>query len=205
MVKCPKELKVELSDGLLPGDLPAKCCPDCQGAWIRPESYREWQDQQGVDRNAEPQVAVLPSQVDVDFQPASLDNRAALCPDCRHYLVRGRVQLSETIFFVERCPNCHGYWCDRGEWAVLQQIQLAHHLEYIFSDQWQARVREQAFAQREQQATIEKLGSDIADKVFELAELLESHPEGDFGVAYLMRRFGEATVSMSGTAIAKDD
>ncbi|MEM9769948.1 MAG: zf-TFIIB domain-containing protein, partial [Cyanobacteria bacterium P01_D01_bin.71] len=174
-------------------------------AWIRPEHYQEWQDQQGSDRDAEPTVTVLPSQLDTEFQPASLDNRAALCPDCGHYLVRGRVQLSKVIFFVERCPNCHGYWCDRGEWAILQQLQLDQHLDYIFSDHWQAQVRERDFAQRERQATIDKLGADIADKVFALADLLEGHPEGDFGVAYLMRRFGEASLSVSGNAIAHDD
>ncbi|MEM6837006.1 MAG: hypothetical protein AAF609_09130 [Cyanobacteria bacterium P01_C01_bin.120] len=205
MVKCPKELKIELSDDLLSGELPAKCCPQCQGAWIRPEAYAEWQDQHNIDRDAEPTVAVLPSQLDTDFQPTSLDNRAALCPDCRHYLVRGRIQLAKVIFFVERCPNCYGYWCDRGEWDVLQQLQLDRHLDYIFSDNWQAQVRERDFTRREQQATLDKLGADIANKVFELAELLEAHPDGDFGVAYLMRRFGEASVSLSGNTIAHDD
>jgi Zn-finger nucleic acid-binding protein len=191
MVKCPKELKVDLSDGVLPGDLSALCCPDCYGAWIRPESYAEWQSQRAVDREAEPEVAVVPSQAAIAFQPSSLDNRAALCPDCRNYLVRGRVQLSGTTFFVERCPNCRGYWCDRGEWEVLQRLRLDEHLDYIFSDQWQSKVKALDFAAREKAATIDKLGSEIANKVFELAQLLEAHPEGDFGVAYLMRRFEE--------------
>ena len=191
MVRCPKELKVELSDGILSGELPAQCCPDCGGAWIRPESYAEWQDKRGVDRDAAPQVSILPTQADIDFQPVSLDNRAALCPDCKSYLVRGRVQLREVIFFVERCPNCRGYWCDRGEWEVLQQLQLDQHLDYIFNDQWQSQVKELDLAAREKAATIDKLGPEIAEKVFELAQLLEAHPEGDFGVAYLMRRFEE--------------
>lgn len=191
MVQCPKELKVELIDGTLSGGLPAKCCPDCGGAWIRPESYHEWQDHKGIDREAEPRVAVVPSQIDVDFQSSSMDNRAALCPDCKHYLVRGRVQLPQLMFFVERCPNCQGYWCDRGEWEVLQQLQLDQHLEYIFNEQWQNRVKALDFAAREKAATVDKLGPEIAEKVFELARLLEAHPEGDFGVAYLMRRFEE--------------
>lgn len=189
MVQCPKELKIELRDGVLPGELPAQCCPDCGGAWIRPESYLDWQEHQGIDRAADPHVAVVPSQVEIDFRPPSLDNRAALCPDCKHYLVRGRVQLPQVTFFVERCPNCKGYWCDRGEWEVLQHLQLDQHLDYIFNEQWQQRVKALDFAAREKTATIDKLGPDIAAKVFELARLLEAHPEGDFGVAYLMRRF----------------
>jgi len=191
MVQCPKELKTELEDGVLPGGLSAKCCPDCGGSWIQPEHYREWQQRQGVSRNTEPQVAIVPSQSSAAFEPSALDNRAALCPDCKHYLVRGRVQLKDTIFFVERCPNCKGYWCDCGEWEILQALDLDKHLDYIFSDIWQAQVKELSFAYREKEATIEKLGPDIAAKIFELAELLENHPNGDFGVAYLMRRFEE--------------
>ena len=191
MAQCPKELKTELTAGTLAGGLVAQCCPDCGGAWIRPEHYAEWQTEQGVDPDAEPYVAQVPSQLSTDFTPTSLDNRAALCPDCKHYLVRGRIQLQELMFFVERCPNCQGYWCDRGEWEELQQLQLDQHLNYIFNDQWQAQVKALDLAIREKAATIEKLGPEIADKIFELATLLEDHPNGDFGVAYLMRRFEE--------------
>lgn len=191
MVQCPKELKIELEDGMLAGGLSAQCCPDCGGAWIRPEQYANWQEQQGINGPAEPQVSVVPSQMEMDFEPTALDNRAALCPDCKHYLVRGRVQLKHTSFFIERCPNCKGYWCDRGEWQVLQQLELDQHLDYVFSDTWQNKVKDLSFAYREKTATIEKLGPEIAAKIFELAELLEKHPNGDFGVAYLMRRFEE--------------
>jgi len=190
-VQCPKESQVELRQGGLLSGPKAYCCPDCGGAWIPPEHYRDWQDQQGIDREADPSVAVLPSQLTPEFSSSPLDNRAALCPDCKHYLVRGRVQLQQAAFFVERCPNCKGYWCDRGEWEILQQLQLDRRLDYIFSDQWQAQVKAQAAAERERRATIDKLGPEIAAKVFDLAALLERHPNGDFGVAYLMRRFEE--------------
>ncbi|MDB9529794.1 zf-TFIIB domain-containing protein [Oscillatoria sp. CS-180] len=191
MVKCPKEPKVDLEPGTLPGELTGQCCSDCDGVWIRPEHYAEWQASQGVLPDQEIQVAVVPSQLPTTFQPSSLDNRAALCPDCQHYLARGRVQLQDTSFFVERCPNCKGYWCDRGEWDILQQLQLDKHLDYIFSDAWQTQVKALEFVARERKAIIEKLGPDIASKIFELADLLENHPNGDFGVAYLMRRFDE--------------
>jgi Zn-finger nucleic acid-binding protein len=136
-------------------------------------------------------VTVLPSAIAPAFHLPALDNRAALCPDCRHYLVRGRVNLQQTSFFVERCPNCKGYWCDGGEWGVLQQLSLHTHLSHIFADSWQAQVKALEAAQRERQATMDKLGPEIAAKIFELADVLEQHPNGDFGVAYLMRRFEE--------------
>ena len=36
---------------------------------------------------------------------------------------------------------------------------------------------------------IEKVGEELANQVFEMAAKLESNPNGDFAVAYLMRRF----------------
>lgn len=60
-----------------------------------------------------------------------------------------------------------------------------------FSDLWQTRVKEMALVIREQAAVTEKLGAQIAAKGFVLAALLEEHPDGDFGVASLMRRFEE--------------
>ncbi|HEY9761828.1 MAG TPA: hypothetical protein V6D07_04845, partial [Trichocoleus sp.] len=80
---------------------------------------------------------------------------------------------------------------DDGEWEILEKLQLVGHLEHIFSGDWQAQVRLLEQGEREKLATIEKLGPEVAYKIFELADLLENHPNGDFGVAYLMRRFEE--------------
>ncbi len=62
-------------------------------------------------------------------------------------------------------------------------------IQQLFTSEWQARSKEREQSEREKQATIEKLGEELANQLFELANLLESHPNGDFGVAYLMRRF----------------
>jgi len=188
LYQCPKEGDVNLQGGELASGLPANTCPSCGGAWIQPEAYVHWQSQQ-INVDTPPEVAVLPLTLKTDFQPPALDNRAALCPDCRSYLVRGRVNLSQGSFFVERCPNCKGIWCDAGEWEILQQLHLHTHVEYLFSADWQAQVRDLEHQERERMATIDKLGPDIAERIFELAKLLEEHPNGDFGVAYLMRRF----------------
>lgn len=190
MYQCPKEGDVNLQGRDLAPGLPVHTCPSCSGNWIQPETYLAWQRQQ-IDPKGALQVSVLPLTLNTPFQTPPLDNRAALCPECRSYLVRGRVNLSQGSFFVERCPSCQGIWCDAGEWEVLQELNLHTHLDYLFSPDWQAQVRELEHLERERRATIDKLGPDIACRVFELAELLEGHPNGDFGVAYLMRRFDQ--------------
>jgi Zn-finger nucleic acid-binding protein len=182
-VHCPKDKKVELISSRLVGDLAAECCPDCKGTWIPAAEYESWQS-----RQPRPTSPALPKTLDVDFVQSPLDTRAALCPECNHYLSRAKVAL-KTPFYVERCGNCGGIWCDYGEWDVLEKLGMHTAIEQLFTSEWQTKVKEREYAERERQATIEKLGDDLASQLFELAELLEAHPNGDFGVAYLMRRF----------------
>ncbi|MCS6815593.1 MAG: zf-TFIIB domain-containing protein [Cyanobacteria bacterium] len=182
-MQCPKEPNSTLVDGILAGDLAVQCCPSCQGVWIPPEHYKAWQATQ-------PAVApdAMPKALSVDHTPSSLDSRGALCPDCRRYLSRARVNL-QSPFYVERCPSCGGIWCDQGEWEALTAMGLQTIIDRLFTAEWQAKARQLELEAQERQAMIDKLGADLATKVFELGKLLREHPNGDFGVAYLMRRF----------------
>jgi Zn-finger nucleic acid-binding protein len=183
-MQCPKDRTVALINHRLSETLPVMHCPECQGNWIPPGEYKSWR---GQPPNS---VEVPPALLDVEFEQPLLDARGALCPDCGCFLSRAKVALRKP-FYVERCANCGGIWCDRGEWEVLERLGLHVAIEELFSSDWQARVKEVEMLYRERQATVDKLGADLAEKVFELAELLEKHPNGDFGVAYLMRRFDE--------------
>lgn len=184
-MKCSKCKTVMLSDGVLADDLAVKHCVECKGTWIPSSEYEAWQAHQ-PKQPVNPEV--LTQSLDVDFVQSPFDAKAALCPECNHYLSRARVRL-KTPFYVERCPHCAGIWCDHGEWEVLSKLGLHTTIEQLFSSEWQRQVQKQQHAHQERQATVDKLGSELANRVFELAELLEKHPNGDFGVAYLMRRF----------------
>ena len=185
-MKCPK-CKETLSDGTLAANaLAVKCCPNCKGTWIPAAEYEAWQVQQSQSRSGLKSL----SSTNVNFVPSELDSKGGLCPECGRYLPRAKVNL-RAAFYVERCANCYGFWCDHGEWQVLQQLGLHTTIEQLFSSEWQAQVQQQQQAEKEREATIEKLGPEIAARVFELAEILEKHPNGDFAVAYLMRRFSQ--------------
>jgi len=136
----------------------------------------------------EPDPAKLSDQFDVEFVQSPYDTKASLCPECGAYLSRARVNW-KPAFYVERCPSCEGIWCDHGEWAVLEKLGFHVAINKLFSRDWQARVRKQEMIDMERAAIIEKLGPEIAEKLFVLTDDLEKHPKGDFGVAYLVRRF----------------
>jgi Zn-finger nucleic acid-binding protein len=173
-----------LLDGVLSEKLAVKYCQDCKGTWIPAKEYEAWQvGQVGIPRRSELSSGTL----NVDFVQSPFDTKAALCPECQRYLSRAKVNL-QTPFYVERCMQCRGIWCDYGEWDILEKLGLHTTIEHLFSNEWQSRDRERQFFDQERQATINKLGSELAARVFELAEALAQHPNGDFGVAYLMRR-----------------
>lgn len=182
---CPKDRKTPLNTSLLGDSLTSHQCPDCKGTWIPPGEYETWQARQ---QRINPDPARLTQPLDVDFVESPYDAKAALCPDCGSYLARAKVSLRKP-FFVERCPSCGGIWCDHGEWAVLEKLGFHTTIQMLFTQEWQTRVRHHELLEQERQATIDKLGSQVAEQVFALAKVLEDHPNGDFGVAYLMRRF----------------
>ncbi len=189
-MECPKERGIELSDHVLPGGLAVKHCPSCAGNWLPVEDYTDWQQQQPATNTPAtntPAADTPAVQADLPYTPSLLDSRTALCPNCRGFLSRARVG-SANPFYVERCPQCGGMWCDRGEWEALAGLGLHTMIDQLFSSDWQSRMRERELTTRERLALIDKLGSDLAQQIFELAEQLEKHPNGDFGVAYLMRR-----------------
>ena len=183
-MQCPKEKNVTLVEGTLSKNLSIKCCPDCQGAWIPAAAYEGWRRNQ-LQLSAEPER--LTRTVNATLVRSPFDSKAALCPECQHYLSRAKVYF-KPVFYVERCTYCGGIWCDKGEWDVLEKLGVHVAIEQMFSPEWQARVRELEQMEKERQATLDKLGPELAAQVFQLADLLEKHPYGDFGVAYLMRR-----------------
>lgn len=184
-MQCPKNKNMTLINGLLSDDLRVHHCPECQGNWIPPDEYDAWRSRQ-AQRLVPP--TYVTSYLADDFVPSPYDTKAGLCPECNRYLARAKVMVKNP-FYVDRCPNCGGIWCDRDEWEVLEELGLHDTIEQLFSNEWQAKVRSVVHADKEREATVQKLGPEVAEMVFELAEVLEKHPNGDFGVAYLMRRF----------------
>lgn len=183
---CPK-CKSELVNGILSDLLLTKHCRECRGDWISRRNYQEWKSRRP---ESPPNPDVLTQNYQLPHTPSSLDAKTALCPDCGSMMTRGKVALQEP-FYLEHCLTCGGIWCDRGEWAVLEQLQLDTNIAQIFSGTWQAQVRASHAHQLERQAVIDKVGIEIAQQVFDFADLLAKQPNGDFAAAYLMRRFND--------------
>jgi len=181
-MQCPKARSITLQPGDLEPGLPGQHCPETGGVWIERNPYDQWcADHPPEDLSPEDLSQRL---ANLDFSPAPEDSKAALCPHSGKILIRARVDAPQP-FYIERSPETGGFWLDRGEWTILKQLGLHNQLDRLFSADWKAQLREQSQVDRQRTATIEKLGQPLAQKVFELADELRQHPNGDFGVSYL--------------------
>ncbi|MGB3768056.1 MAG: zf-TFIIB domain-containing protein [Phormidesmis sp.] len=186
---CPKEPNEDLNPTELIKDLTVHRCGHCDGNWLPSAHYQRWQAM-NAGLNAVPEEA-LPLALETDYQPALLDGQAGLCPECGTYLKRSRIDLRKSSFYIERCPICEGLWCDRGEWEILESLGLHVQIPVVFAPDWQARIRVLEKVERQRMAVVDKLGPEIAARIFELADMLKGHRHGDFAVGYLMRKFNE--------------
>lgn len=188
-MQCPKDKNLTLIDGILENSFLVKYSPETGGIWLPREEYRAWvADQPPYELNL---LAVVQLMSQIDFQPAPEDPQVGICPETGRLLARARVNTRRP-FYVERSGFDGGIWLDRGEWEVLSMLGLHLQIDSLFSGDWQAAFREVQTLERQRQATIEKLGLDLAAQVFEVGEALRKHPNGDFGVAYLMQQFDRA-------------
>ncbi len=183
-MQCPK-CKSELVNGLLSDLLLTKHCRECEGDWIPGHNYQTWRSERPV---TPPNRDVLIQNYHLPYTPSPYDAKAAPCPQCGMMMARGKIALKQP-FYLEHCLSCGGVWCDRGEWEVLEQLDLHTNISQIFSNTWQAQVRASYKNELERQAVIDKVGVEMAQRVFDLADLLVKSPNGDFAAAYLMRRF----------------
>lgn len=181
-MQCPKcrnpELKaLELAEGLI-----SHHCDQCGGDWLSWEQYQAWQSD-----HEKPSVVNVALELKTDFEPSETDSKAALSPEAGRYMSRVKIPTSPP-FYVERCPESLGFWCDRQEWDMLKELGLHLSLDYLFTSEWQHQVRDQQHAISERQALIQKLGQTLAAEVFQLGEKLAASDNGDFAVAYLARQ-----------------
>ena len=186
---CPKCKKTSLKSVKLNKNLSAYQCQQCEGNWINGDTYKVWQSS-GLSSYIKNKLTWIDKNIE-NFTPSPLDTKASFCPECRQYLARGKVSVNP-IFYIERCPQCKGIWCDGGEWEILNKLNIHGQINKLFSNEWQSSIREKQHEKQEKQALIDKIGEDLAQEIFALGEILEDHPEGDFAVAYLMRKVGES-------------
>ena len=185
-MKSPK-CDVELEDAVLNDIIPVKYCPKSEGFWISAKNYEAWLANLPLWYAPE---EILPYYNQFEnFVPSLFDSKAGFCPECGSYLSRSKINIKQP-FYIECCMSCRGIWFDNGEeWQILEDLGLHTRVYDIFSSQWQAKVRQHQQEMINRETVIDKLGEEIAEYIFQLADLLENNPQADCAATYMLRRF----------------
>lgn len=152
----------ELEPGLI-----AASCLSCEGTLISLMNYRYWLDKfptTASDRSVELN----------DTAPPFTSVRA--CPKCSRLMTRYQVGAT-TDHQLDLCASCDEAWLDKGEWQLLNRLDLQGKLPKIFTDAWQRNIRK-----AKQEAALheryEKLiGSEDFAKASEFKRWVYQHPQ----------------------------
>ncbi|NES21987.1 MAG: hypothetical protein F6K41_24460 [Symploca sp. SIO3E6] len=173
-MKCPVCPTIDLKTSKLESNLKAGKCHKCDGKWISSSDYWDWLDEQGE---------ILPEK-QPDSMPIEVSDvqKAKLCPECRRIMLRYKVGHGMT-FTLDQCSSC-GFWFDENEWEALRERNLHDEVNRIFSASWQAQIRQEEAQKFLESMYFDHLQEDY-DKVKQIKEWIENHPEKDLIQGYL--------------------
>lgn len=175
-MQCPSCKSTSLKPIRLQASLPARQCTQCNGILIDLLTYREW---------AENANAPCPDPI-TGLAEIQDNSKALLCPKCSKIMLKFRV-TGETSNKVDVCQYCDEAWLDDGEWALLGALNMQHKLSAIFTEPWQRNIREEQAKKAQEERFVELLGEEQYAKLAGVKEWIDSHPNKNDLVRYLLK------------------
>ena len=177
-MKCPLCKTTDLKPTMIEEYLPAMGCDTCHGSLVSLLYYRHWAETQKAPPG-EPAVGAAAL--------GTADTTTAItCPKCARvmakYKLTGRVSNR-----VDVCATCDEAWLDRGEWELLEALQLSLKMPAIFTDAWQRRIRRELTDETRRSILARMVGEDGATKVEEFRTWLAKTQHKSHIMAYLYK------------------
>ncbi|MEZ6191193.1 MAG: zf-TFIIB domain-containing protein [Phycisphaerales bacterium] len=168
-MRCPVCKTSSLTTQPLDENLLTLRCPDCEGHWVKSFQYWKWRETQPVaDR--------LESIGGEETMPATDSRAGKLCPECGHFLTRRPVGHG-VAFNLDGCGHCGGMWFDKCEWDILQSRSLHRDAHYIFTETWQAEVREANRIELARARLMKLLGEQDYNELMRVARWVRGHEQ----------------------------
>jgi len=198
-MKCPRCKTRDLKPTMIEENLPAMACADCEGSLVSLLYYRHWAETQKPatgpgaegatsDTSAPASIADTPaSTAHTDESLEAADTvTAVLCPKCSRvmmkYKITGRVSNR-----LDVCRLCDEAWLDRGEWELLETLQLSTQMPAIFTEEWQKRIRRQITEEVRRSSLVRCIGERAAEQVDKFREWLSRSKHKPEVMSYLYR------------------
>lgn len=129
-MKCTSCRKGVLKPSHIDDLFPGYTCNHCGGNWLYLKDYLRWREKK-EDADLPPPPA--------DFELG--ESKGAIpCPKTGRVMLKYRISKDQQ-HMLDLSPDINGIWLDKGEWDLLKQEGLAMHLNAIFTDPWQRKIR----------------------------------------------------------------
>jgi Zn-finger nucleic acid-binding protein len=177
-MKCPRCKTPDLRPTLNEEYLPAMGCDTCHGSSVSLLYYRHWAETQKLA----PALAQAPAEAG---PVATSDSTSALvCPKCAR--VMQKYKLTGTVANrVDVCATCDEAWLDKGEWELLEALQLSTELPAILTESWQRRIRREQSEGTRREILTRMVGEEGASRVEEFKTWLARNQHKSHVLAYL--------------------
>ncbi len=121
-----------------------------------------------------------------DFNPDNIEDskRALICPKSGTIMRKFRISAASS-HKLDYSAAVGGLWLDNGEWELLKQEGLAGHLNAIFTQAWQNKVRQDNSMGNFGDIYQDKFGQQTYQKVKEFRDWLGAQPNRAELRAYL--------------------
>lgn len=160
-------------------NLPALGCGTCHGSLVSLVYYRHWAETQKPPPPGEAAgTAPAPEATDT--------TNAIICPKCGRLMTKHKL-AGGVANRVDVCASCDEAWLDRGEWELLEALQLSHDMPSIFTDAWQRRIRRQMSDDIRRDILKRSVGDDAAGRVEAFKAWLGAQTKKSEIMAYLYR------------------
>lgn len=177
-MKCPRCKTPDLKPAMIEEYLPAMACSTCSGSFVSLLYYRHWAETQ------KPPSA--PLSADVSAVETDDTTTALRCPKCSRVMTKYKVTGSVSNR-LDVCATCDEAWLDRGEWELLEALQLSHKMPTIFTDQWQRRIRHEMTEETRRSILVKTIGAEAAAKVEAFRTWLAGNDHKSDILVYLYR------------------
>ena len=159
--------------------LPAMACKACHGSLVSLLYYRHWAETQKPAPEAAPTMIV-------GLVETSDTTAALICPKCERVMAKYRL-AGAVSNRVDVCSTCDEAWLDRGEWELLEALQLSLKIPAILTDAWQRRIRRELSEEGRRSSLKRMIGEEEAVRVEEFKRWLDGNEHKSHVLAYLYK------------------
>lgn len=175
-MKSPVATHQPMEREILEKGLVAYHCLESGGIFLPADNYWRWISQQPE------RLPHLPAPTEVE--PTLKDSgKAKICPETGALMQRYQVGHGFD-FFIDRSPT-GSIWLDAGEWEALKKRQFHDELHLIFTAPWQSKIQQQELSENQEERLIERLGSDLVDRLTAMRGELANHPDRTLALTFL--------------------